>query len=76
MHGGVVGARGEETVVEKGSFEDEVDEEVERVPDEEHAQTGGGVRGEGTQGEEVGAVEDHDDRGERDKGDAVEVVHD
>lgn len=38
MHGaGIEGRGGEEAVVEEGSFEEGVDEEIEGVPDEEDA---------------------------------------
>lgn len=53
--GGGEGQEGEETVVEVGAFEDEVDEGVEGVPDEEEADFfGGGVGGEVIDGEGVG----------------------
>lgn len=38
VYGGIEGGGGEETVVEEGTFEDGVDEEVEEVPDEEDAE--------------------------------------
>jgi len=41
VHSWVEGGGGEEAIVEKGAFEDEVDEEVEGVPDEEDAQACG-----------------------------------
>lgn len=40
---GVVWLEGEKSVVEEGTFEDSVDEEVEGVPDEEDALAAGGL---------------------------------
>ena len=48
------GCVGEETVVEEGAFEEEVDEGVEGVPDEDCAEGEGGGWGEEAEGEEVG----------------------
>lgn len=45
MDSGVEWRRGKETIVEEGTFEDGMDEEIEGVPDEEDAQAAGsGVR--------------------------------
>lgn len=63
---GVEGRRGEEAVVQEGAFEDQVDEEVEGVPDEEDSQAQGRVGGEGAPGELVGDEEEGDDGEEGD----------
>jgi hypothetical protein len=59
--GRIEGRRGKETVVEEGTFEDGVDEEIEGVPDEKDAETAGGGGREDLAGETVGGVEDHED---------------
>lgn len=61
-----VGLEGEEDVVEKGAFEDGVDDEVEDVPDEEDAEAPGGGWCEDAEGELVGIGQDDDDGEERD----------
>lgn len=55
VDGRVVGLEGEEDVVEEGALEDEVDEEIEGVPDEEDAEAAGGGCVEDALGELVGA---------------------
>lgn len=61
-------------VVEEASFQEEVDQGVERVPDEEEAVAARGRRREGLERGAVGHGQDEDGRGERDEGGLVEQV--
>ncbi len=75
MNSGVEGRGREEAVVEKGAFEDRVDEEVEEVPDEEDAEAGRRAAVQEGEGEEVGGCKDGKDGEEGDDGCGVDVVH-
>lgn len=61
MHGGVIRRGGKEAIVQEGALEDDVNQEVEGVPNEEDTQARWCVLLQGAFGEDVRAIEQHDD---------------